>query len=334
MTETHSLPGPVATQETGPPQELGGERARPAPSRKVKLSARNRWNAALKLVRRGHLFTGLFMTPWVLLYGVSAFLFNHPEAFPDREVRSIGPAETAGTGFEGFPDAPAIAALVVEGMNAGSSGRELRLVEPGSASFSRDLQATAKGGGVDYRIQLDLGSGVGTAAAARAIKVGIKGDLPGGRVQLADSPRDRLARAVPALVSKLGLDPATASVKTVPDVVFAAESRGKVYRLAYDLRSGIVSARDEADPEDRLTARSFLTRLHKKREYPGRIDASWFWAVGVDASSALMVFWGASGLVMWWQMTSLRRWGSLVLAASAAVAAALALGMHRALSLI
>jgi hypothetical protein len=123
-------------------------------------------------------------------------------------------------------------------------------------------------------------------------------------------------------------------VKTVPDVVFAAESRGRVYRLAYDLQSGIVSARDGGDPEDRLTTRSFLTRLHKKREYPGRIDASWFWAAGVDATSALMVFWGASGLAMWWQIKSLRGWGSLVLAASAAAAAALALGMHRVLSLI
>jgi hypothetical protein len=298
------------------------------------LSARNRYNATLKLVRRVHLFTGLFMTPWVLLYGVSGFLFNHPEAFPDREVRPIGPAETARTGFEDFPDAPAIAARVVEEMNARSSGRPLRLVEPGSASFSRDLLATAKGGGADYRIQLDLGSGLGTATAARATKVGIKGDLPGGGLQLADPPRDRLARAVPALASKLGLDPATASVKTVPVVDFAAESQGKVYRLAYDLQSGIVSARGLGDPEDRLTARSFLTRLHKKREYPGRVGASWFWAVGVDATSALMVFWGASGLAMWWQIKSLRGWGSLVLAASAGVAAVLALGMHRVLSLM
>ena len=306
----------------------------PTRARKVRMSARNRYNATVKLFRRGHLFTGLFMTPWVFLYGISGFLFNHPEAFRDREVRSIGSAETAGTGFEDFPDAPAIAARVVEEMNVKSPDRQLRLVGPGSASYSRDLLATAKGDGTDFRIQLDLGSGLGTVAAAHATKVGIKGSLPGGGVQLADPPRDHLARAVPALIARLGLDPTTASVKTVPNVVFAAESRGKVERFTYDLQSGVVSAQDVEDPEDRLTTRSFLTRLHKKREYPGRIDASWFWAVGVDATSALMVFSGASGLVMWWQVRSLRKWGSLVLAASAAVAAMLALGMHRVLSFL
>jgi hypothetical protein len=274
------------------------------------------------------------MIPWVFLYGVSAFLFNHPDAFPDREVRSIGPAEIAGTGFEDFPDAPAIAARVVEVMNARSSGRELRLIGPGgSASFSRDLQATVKGDGTDYRIQLDLDSRLGTFSAARAPRVGMKDDLLQDSVQLADSPKDRLVRAISALTSRLGLDSTTAKVRAAPDVVFAAESCGKVYRLTYNLQSGVVSALEDGDSAERLTTRSFLTQLHKKREYPGRIDARWFWAVGVDATSALMVFWGASGILMWWQIKSMRRWGSFVLAASALAAAVLALGMHRALSL-
>jgi hypothetical protein len=334
MPETQSLRDAAMTQEACPPRDLDGDRTQPSPSRRVKLSARNRYNAALKLVRRGHLLTGLFMIPWIFLYGVSAFLFNHPSAFTDREVRSIGPAETAGTGFESFPDAPAIAARVVEVMNAKSSGREFQLVEPGAASFSRDLLATAKGGGTDYRIQLDLGSGLGTVTAARATKGGMKDDVVGTAVQLADSPRDRLIGAMPALTSRLGLDSTTATLKTFPDVVFAAESHGKVYRLTYNLRSGAVSAQEDGDSAERLTTRSFLTQLHKKREYPGHIDARWFWAVGVDATSALMVFWGASGLLMWWQVKSMRRWGAFVLAASAMAAAALALGMHRVLSIL
>jgi hypothetical protein len=335
MSDVHSLPGSVMTQENGAPQDLDPGRERLAPSRKVKMSARNQpYHAALRLVRRLHLYTGLFMTPWVFVYGISGFLFNHPEAFRDREVRPIGRTETAGTGFEDFPNVPAIAARVVEAINAKSPDRPLRLVEPESASFSRELQATVNEDGAYYRIRIDLGSGVGTATVARAPKVGIKEGLSRSRVQLADSPRDRLDRAVPALAERLGLDPTTASVRTLPDVVFAAESGGSAYRLSYNLRSGVVSARDAGDVEDGLTTRSFLTELHKKREYPARIDAAWFWAVGVDATSALMVFWAVSGLIMWWQLRSMRTWGSLVLAVSAAVAAVLALGMHRVLALM
>ena len=36
------------------------------------------------LLRRVHLFLGLFLLPWAVLYGVTAFLFNHPAAFSDN----------------------------------------------------------------------------------------------------------------------------------------------------------------------------------------------------------------------------------------------------------
>jgi hypothetical protein len=335
MSETHVRSGPLITEDTCPPPAPHRERARHAPARNVKLSARNRYNATLKLLRRAHLFTGLFMTPWVFLYAVSGFLFNHPDAFPDRQFKPIGRGEIAGTDLESFPTAPAIAARVIEAMNAESSSRSLRLVEPESAEFSRDLIATAAGKqrGTSYRIQLSLGSGQGTVSPARATRPGIHEDGLGGKVQLPDLPRDRLPRAITALSTNLGLEPTTASVKTVPDVVFNAELRGKVYRISYNLRSGTVSALDDADATDRLTTRSFLTQLHKKRTFPERIDSRWLWAVGVDAISALMLFWGVSGVLMWWQIRSMRGWGCWVLAASGATATVLALALYRVLSM-
>ena len=42
----------------------------------------------------------------------------------------------------------------------------------------------------------------------------------------------------------------------------------------------------------------------------------------------VMVFWGASGLFMWWQVKATRRWGFVVLLVSAVAAAALGFGMH------
>ena len=57
---------------------------------------RRRWNALMRVVRRAHLFAGLLMLPWVVLYGVTAFLFNHPDAFPDHQPRAFGAAELKG----------------------------------------------------------------------------------------------------------------------------------------------------------------------------------------------------------------------------------------------
>ncbi len=45
-----------------------------------------------------------------------------------------------------------------------------------------------------------------------------------------------------------------------------------------------------------------------------------------------MVGWGTTGLLMWWQMKNVRKVGLIVLVASAVVATALTIGMHRILS--
>ena len=74
---------------------------------------------------------------------------------------------------------------------------------------------------------------------------------------------------------------------------------------------------------DELSTRRFLTRMHLAHGYPGGTNAKWFWAVVVDAMAFVMVFWGASGLFMWWQLKGARLPGFAVLLCSAAAATAL-----------
>src|SRR3989442_15151856 len=102
---------------------------------------RVRTNAALKVVRRVLLFAGLFMTPWVFLYGVTGFLFNHPGAFPDREVGNAGPDVIAGTALEGFPTAPELADRIVAALNsrAADGAPGFRLIDRAHPAYSRPL---------------------------------------------------------------------------------------------------------------------------------------------------------------------------------------------------
>src|SRR3954465_14895470 len=99
------------------------EPVRPRP----RSRARIRSHAAMKLVRRSHMYAGLFLIPWVFLYGVTAFLFNHPDAFPDREVRTSSRADAAGTPLECFPTAPTLATAVVDALNSRSDGGVFRI---------------------------------------------------------------------------------------------------------------------------------------------------------------------------------------------------------------
>lgn len=69
-------------------------------------------------VRRGHLYTGLFLLPWVVVYGVTAFLFNHPSAFADAPTTRFGADVLADTPLDGIPSPERIADDVVAALNA------------------------------------------------------------------------------------------------------------------------------------------------------------------------------------------------------------------------
>ena len=64
-------------------------------------------------IRRIHLYSGLFMLPWVLLYGFTALLFNHPNTMTDgnTEVTSFELKEEEKSSL---PSAREIAEEIVE----------------------------------------------------------------------------------------------------------------------------------------------------------------------------------------------------------------------------
>jgi hypothetical protein len=309
------------------PPNVAGEASR------VESRRRIRYNAALKLLRRTHLFAGLFMTPWVFLYGVTGFLFNHPDVFSDRAVRTADRPAITGTALEGFPTAPELADRVVAALNERAGASAFRLVNRESAAYSRTLFLTATGRDGEHSVRFDPDTGeafIRSTAPARTAAAPWTG---GTSVRLDNAPRDRLAAGIPALLARLGLEADATAVHNPPDLLCTVEQGGQTWRVAYNLQTGVLSARPANDQASQLSTRRFLTGLHLAFTYPSRRDARWFWAVAVDAMFVAMVFWGISGILMWWQMKKLRNWGILTLIVSAAVAAALAAGMHEVLAL-
>ncbi len=55
--------------------------------------------------------------------------------------------------------------------------------------------------------------------------------------------------------------------------------------------------------------RGFLERLHRRTGYQADFWKENVWAFSVDLVITAMVFWGASGIWMWWEMRATRRWG-------------------------
>lgn len=64
---------------------------------------------------------------------------------------------------------------------------------------------------------------------------------------------------------------------------------------------------------EEFRAPSFLERMHRRRGYnPYPVENVWGFIV--DVAVVTMVFWALSGIWLWWELRSTRRWGALSLA--------------------
>lgn len=195
----------------------------------------------VRLLRRVHLFAGLSLLPWVVLYGATALMFNHPNAWRNDRQRELG---------------------VVDGPR----------MPPASAWIG------------------DIVRGMGPTA-----------------------------QLVPA-----------DTARAYGEVLFRVSVRDTVYDAFYDATSGKIIGRVAGGGTTSVL--QFLTELHTTRGYQTPGWARVVWAVAVDATAVLMLFWAASGLLMWWQLRALRPIGGLILALSGLAALMLAAGLHRTLA--
>jgi hypothetical protein len=305
-------------------------------------------------VRRGHLYLGLFLLPWAVLYGITGFLFNHPTAFADAPTATFSRADLAGTPME-YPPAPAaIAEQVVAALNdRAAEGKPYSLVAPEKARYTREFAfATVRADGVEVSLLFDAMGKGGTVRsrtitpmkveerAPFAVGAGLKagapkrenGERPAPSPALAlDAPlHDRVKAAVPVVLERTGFPSGEVTVTSVPDLSFHMSDGAKTWLVTYNPMTGSVSGKsvDADTPVEDLSTRRFLLRLHLAHGYPGEANTRWFWAVVVDATALVLVFWGVSGLFMWWQIKATRRAGFVILLLSIAAATALGMGMH------
>lgn len=312
----------------------------------------------MHVVRRGHLYFGLFLVPWVLLYGATGFLFNHPTAFSDQPTASFGRSELVGTPMENPPSPAEVAEQVVALLKARANPPvEYRLVQPEKAKYTREFAfATVKADDREVSVLIDVNGKGGTVrsrnlpavppaptekapfATSSGLKGGATKSEKGGPAPRSapDSPKldspihERVRSSIPTILERTGFASGDVIVTSVPELSFHMADTEKTWIVTYNAMTGTVSGKpaDEPVPSEDISTRRFLTRLHLSHGFPGDQNARWFWALIVDAMAFVMVFWGISGLFMWWQIKATRKIGFLVLLLSIAAATALGFGMH------
>ena len=312
-----------------------GSPSKPGP--KQKSAAGKAARSTLMLVRRIHLYSGIFMFPWVLLYGFTGWFFNHPQYFTGDQVTSFSADDLRAGSLEGLPTADQIADAVVLEMNLDSvmrGGPEVVLTDNRRPEFSGYFTYSVDADDSTHQLRINPVTGAGeirtTFNSGGPEETGAKPNPFASirSVEIPDNPLHRVQDDLPAILQQFGLSDGEASTgRRAPNLLFSAEADGVPCIVSYNLGNGLISAVREDDPQA-METKSFLQRLHLSRTYSPQFNTRWIWALLVDAMFLSMVFWGVSGLLMWWQVKRTRWIGTGVLVSSFAFAAYLGLAMH------
>lgn len=310
-------------------------------------------------IRRIHLFTGLFMLPWVLLYGFTALLFNHSTWFSDSRIENVALSAEEQIGL---PVSDEIAQRVIADLR--DEGIDVELADSPRALFTRSAFVSYETEDSNTTLVLDLNSGNGYRRIREKPAEEESTDQKESGDENKTKPRD-LAKGVPVsvdpqqsldvteLVKELGDEIAAdqqIKLTAIPTLEFDAIVDGQPKRLRFSQQSNRrrggslppQSSKSEAKNKTDVTGtvvavgenprqmswRSYLLRLHMAHGYPNTKNARYWWAYAVDAMFLCMVFWGFSGVFMWWQIKRTRVIGFVLLFASGVIAAYLAFAMH------
>lgn len=287
-------------------------------------SARRRKSPNIHLIiRRIHLYSGLFLLPWVLIYGVSAFLFNHPRFFTNTTVQSLPQPK----GLEAFRDPNQLADQILLRIAAQKNIAPAQLIRQGEASYPYNAHIRTYGETMNGRFYFEL-DGKETVLEKRpgsqkpeAAPLDGAYPLPAGN--LSDQA---VTEAITPFLQDLESTPYRKRVRWVPPLEFQFAYDNAIWKAEYDLQDGQLKAKRLEDIKGPGWRRTLLD-LHKTHVYEGSM-AQIFWVIIVDIMAFAMVIWGLSGAYMWWKMKKTRHIGKVLLISAFTIAAVMVYAMY------
>jgi len=277
-----------------------------------------------KIMRRTHLYAGLFLAPWVAMYGFSGLIFNHGNWFASGGGGKPIEWTVDVTALPQWPEPDALARKVVVALNAaendkaGAAEYRLSASAEGAPKLQGDvsLEGQDEAGG-SVRLSFDRQERKGTTFHSPPGSTEEQVKLETNDAELLNATKDAMLAAAGMADQKLSATKWTAD-GDFPRLSFPVE-HGKERGVAtYDLRSGLVSFSPMPEPRS-MRVPDFLTSLHASHGYPSHKKSEKMRtvrAVFVDAMAFLMCFWAVSGIAMWLQLKQLRRPGLMVAIAS------------------
>ena len=263
-------------------------------SRSAAGSDRVQWNRTMRWVRMVHMCLGLLLAPGMILYGLSAFLFNHPLVATDTSRTALSPAEFEGTMFTDLPGATVaarevVASLARTNVNPATDPSTYALVNPENAMYDRQASYQVRGKDETFRLNFDLDRGDGELLRypiKTRIQTGPRAEFVRRGLVVGSTPLEATVAAIPTVLSALGIEgigPGDVELKKPPRLKFEMEADGGRWLVSYDQVRRTVAARP-IDRVPHISARKYLLGLHKTNGYPMQTGARSIWAVLVDVT--------------------------------------------------
>lgn len=273
------------------------------------------------LLRRIHLYAGLFLLPWVMLYGITGAMYNHQGLFPEVTIENIDASALGDSAVNTMPDAATLAGHVVEAMQAAAPQSSIALSNDHGAEFNNDIILQVEAGGQSHAVHIDP-----VSHAAKVVRLPEPETLQPAiaglhQVTLDKNPYEMARQSVPEIMTLAGI---SGSEPPRPrgwcKLNFLADVDGQPARVTYVLRDGHVDV-TKFEGQDGMSTRRFFMRLHTTHGQPPHWNGRMYWSLLLDIMAIAMVTWGITGLVMWWQIKRTRMIGAIVMASSVLTAA-------------
>lgn len=274
-------------------------------------SIRKKRRRFTKLVRRAHLYTGMLLLPWVILFGLSGMLFNHGQHFgPLQSVAEWTSDQIADSYGFASPDAKSLATELVENLNHSAGEQRFVLADDRSPTLEGTYSYETLSDQGKLQVRISSNRGDAQLLQFPAEKSHSTPPFAQASAEIASFDAKATEQLAASLLADANLqtqDSIEASARGFTELRLQVETPedNRRWNVVYKLLDGSLSGRavDEVPDNDFY---SVVTRLHKTHHYPDRRGARWVWTAFADASGIGLVFWGVSGLIMWWQMKPTR----------------------------
>ena len=107
------------------------------------------------IIRRIHLYSGIFLLPWVLMYGITGAMYNHLGLFPRMQIQPVDPQASFTAGVKEFPNANQLAEQVVEAIQKNADSSRIKLSENSQAEFTNEISFDVKQDGLQHVVYIN-----------------------------------------------------------------------------------------------------------------------------------------------------------------------------------